>query len=101
MVTIVRTLRELSKLYETLNSIKVMTAEEFIKSKRVQDCAGGQFYYRISEKDALKAIEIARNEKNNAVGMQGLVCPKCGRVYSPFRTMCDYCMNQNYSQVTC
>lgn len=78
-----------------------MTAEEFIKSKRVQDCAGGQIYYRISEEDALKAIEMARNEKKSKVGLQGWVCPKCGRVYSPFHDMCNYCMNQNYSQVTC
>ena len=34
---------------------------------------------------------MARNEKNNVVGMQGWECPKCGRVYSPYASMCKYC----------
>lgn len=79
-----------------------MTAEEYIKSKRVEDCAGGYFYYRVSEEDALKAIEMARNEnKNNAVGMQGWICPKCGRVYSPYTSRCSFCGNADDFRVTC
>lgn len=39
-----------------------MTAEEYIKSKRVEDCAGGHYYYHVSEEVALKAINMARNE---------------------------------------
>lgn len=39
-----------------------MTAEEYIKSKRVEDCVGGHFYYRVSEEVALKAVKMARNE---------------------------------------
>lgn len=55
-----------------------MTPEEYIKSKRVQDCAGGHFYYRVSEEVALKAIEMARNEQkanSNSTGLQGWICP--------------------------
>ena len=79
-----------------------MTAEEYIKSKRVEDCAGSHLYYRVSEEDALKAIEMARNEnKNNAVGMQGWICPKCGRVYSPYTSRCSFCGNADDFKITC
>lgn len=79
-----------------------MTAEEYIKSKRVEDYEGGNLYYLVSEEDALKAIEIARNEnKNNAVGMQGWICPKCGRVYSPYTSRCTFCGNSDYFMVNC
>lgn len=35
-------------------------------------------------------------------GQQGWVCPKCGRVYSPYTSMCPYCSggNNNY-EFTC
>lgn len=79
-----------------------MTAEEYIKSKRVEDCAGGHFYYRVSEEDALKAIEMARNEKtNNVFGMQGWICPKCGRVYSHYTSRCTFCGNADDFKITC
>lgn len=71
-----------------------MTAEEYIKSKKHEDYPGGHLCYTVSEEDALKAIEMARNEKqNNSVGLQGWVCPKCGRVYSPYTSMCKFCAN--------
>ncbi len=71
-----------------------MTAEEYIASERHEDYPGGRLCYMVSEEDALKAIEMARNEKvNNTVGMQGWICPKCGRVYSPTTSMCSYCSN--------
>ena len=48
-----------------------MTAEEFIKSVSVEDCAGGHIYRRVSEDNALKAIEMTRREKAQTfVGMQ-------------------------------
>lgn len=79
-----------------------MTAEEYIKSKRVEDCAGGNLYYHVSEEDALKAIEMARSEStNNTVGMQGWICPKCGRVYSPYTSRCSFCGNADDFRVTC
>ena len=35
----------------------------------------------------------------------GWVCPKCGRCYSPFTSMCPYCnngdLNWNGFKVTC
>ena len=72
-----------------------MTAEEYIKSKSIEDCAGGYHYRKISEEDALKAIEMARSEKrNNVVGMQGWICPKCGRVYSPYTSRCSFVVMQ-------
>ena len=71
-----------------------MTPEEYIASKRHEDYPGGHRCYMVSEENALKAIEMARNEKvNNTVGMQGWICPKCGRVYSPTTSMCSYCSN--------
>jgi hypothetical protein len=36
-------------------------------------------------------------------GQQGWICPKCGRVFSPFTTMCPYCKgndNSNLDKVT-
>lgn len=28
-------------------------------------------------------------------GQQGWICPKCGRVFSPFITMCPYCKKED------
>lgn len=33
-------------------------------------------------------------------GMQGWICPKCGRVYSPYTQMCLYCKNEGYETTT-
>lgn len=79
-----------------------MTAEDYIKSKRHEDYPGGHLCYTVSEEDALKAVEMARNEKNNNnVGMQGWICPKCGRVYSPYKSRCSYCGNAEDFKVNC
>lgn len=76
-----------------------MKAEEFIKEKVYMDYPGGHPCRVITEENALKAIEIAREEKKAATqnGLQGWVCPKCGRVYSPYTSMCSYCGNSSYS----
>jgi hypothetical protein len=33
-------------------------------------------------------------------GLMGWICPKCGRCYSPFTSMCSYCCN-NMNIITC
>ena len=102
MFGIKMTLLELSRLYEILKSNRNMTPEEYIKSKIHEDYPGWHLCYTVSEEDALKAIEMARNEKtNNAVGMQGWICPKCGRVYSPYTSMCRHCGNADDFKITC
>lgn len=40
-------------------------------------------------------------EENKGGGLMGWVCPKCGRCYSPFTTMCPYCNNGDWSKITC
>lgn len=35
----------------------------------------------------------AINPFNGMFGQQGWICPKCGRVFSPFTPMCLYCNN--------
>lgn len=80
-----------------------MTAEEYINGKVIND--NGYEHHSceiVSKYDALKAIEMARNEKtNNAVAMHGWICPKCGRVYSPYTSRCSFCGNANDFRVTC
>lgn len=79
-----------------------MTAEEYIKSKRLEDDRLGNLCYTVTEQDALKAIEMARNgNTNNVVGMQGWICPKCGRVYSPYTSRCSFCGNADNFKITC
>ena len=40
-------------------------------------------------------------KKENEGGMLGWICPKCGRCYSPFTSMCTYCNNGSWSTITC
>ena len=52
-----------------------------------------------------KEIGLDNKPNNNNVkhgGLQGWVCPKCGRVYSPFTSMCSYCVPSHmYNTITC
>ena len=47
-----------------------MTPEEYIKSKRREDYPGGQLCYIVSEETALKAVEMAREEKENSTKLK-------------------------------
>lgn len=33
-------------------------------------------------------------------GNYGWICPKCGRVYSPFTHMCPYCVPDSMNNIT-
>lgn len=42
----------------------------------------------------MKTGSSAVNPYNGLFGQQGWICPKCGRVYSPFTQMCLYCKGE-------
>jgi hypothetical protein len=84
-----------------------MTPEEYLKSKQKEHFNGKDSYYIVTVGDAKTAVEMARREnetpaKNTGIfGQQGWICPKCGRVYSPFTSMCSFCSNGSNFNVTC
>lgn len=43
------------------------------------------------------------NPYKGSFGMQGWVCPKCGRVFSPYTSMCLYCKGESniLPNITC
>ena len=47
--------------------------------------------------------KINTQDKNKGTGLTGWICPKCGRCYSPFTTMCPFCNNNHmdFFKVTC
>lgn len=46
----------------------------------------------------MKQKTIAINPYNGIFGQQGWICPKCGRVYSPYTQMCPYCQPDNITR---
>lgn len=48
-----------------------------------------------------KYVEEGIETPKGLFGMQGWICPKCGRVYSPYTPMCLYCKNDTYTTITC
>ena len=51
----------------------------------------------------INIVNTPKNE-NKGGGLMGWVCPKCGRCYSPFTSMCPYCNNGgdwNGFKITC
>lgn len=59
----------------------------------------------LTKKDLLEAIEDVTskpyhmNEVNGVFGQQGWICPKCGRVFSPYTMMCPYCKKEETSNL--
>jgi len=39
-------------------------------------------------------------KENNNFTQQGWECPKCGRVYSPYTSMCSYCGGEAVTYTT-
>lgn len=83
-----------------------MTPEEYLDKKKSGRFIGGKIYYTVSLDDAMKAVEMARNENkpddNIPIPVQyGWICPKCGRVYSPTVITCTCCRNFDLGHVTC
>ena len=55
--------------------------------------------------DDINIVNTPKKEDKGG-GLMGWVCPKCGRCYSPFTSMCPYCNNGingdwNGFKVTC
>ena len=48
----------------------------------------------------MKQESSAINPYNGIFGQQGWICPKCGRVYSPFTQMCLYCKPYNITTIS-
>ncbi|MCE8566522.1 DUF551 domain-containing protein [Bacteroides fragilis] len=48
----------------------------------------------------MKQESSAINPYNGMFGQQGWICPKCGRVYSPFTQMCLYCKPNNTNTIS-
>lgn len=46
------------------------------------------------ENDNVQPSDAAKQVNAPYGGLHGWVCPKCGRVYSPFTSMCPYCGNE-------
>ena len=61
---------------------------------------GYQIYPRTNNEDLQKFIETTK-ENNNTGGLSGWICPKCGRCYSPFTSMCSFCGGNNWGTITC
>lgn len=74
-----------------------MTPEEFIKFNVIDGYPSCYKCNMVTEKDALEAIGMARKEQQ----LQGWVCPKCGKSYSPNIPECASCNNKSKINANC
>lgn len=82
---------------------------DFIEDKDINDKISHMINDGISNiKGLSEDINIVNTPKkeDKGGGLMGWVCPKCGRCYSPFTSMCPYCNNGingdwNGFKVTC
>ena len=86
---------------------EVYTSDPLMYSYSCNDC--GEFGY-INCNEAYMDNDDSNldNEKINTTkdeikgGLLGWICPKCGRCYSPFTSMCSFCSNDGIMwKVTC
>ena len=61
---------------------------------------GYQIHPRSNNEDLLKHIGTPK-ENDNTFGLKGWICPKCGRCYSPFTSMCSFCGSNDWGTITC
>lgn len=53
------------------------------------------------EYDNYFVVTMTKEDSKKTFGLQGWICPKCGRVYSPYTSMCSFCCNVNFPHVQC
>ena len=93
-----------------INYDKVYTSIPPMYDYTCQDC--GYFGYINFDEGGFQKINDSKiqniekpteqkNENKSVGGLTGWICPKCGRCYSPFTSMCSYCGNGDMFTVTC
>lgn len=86
---------------------KVYTSLPAMYEYKCQDCGYVEYvnYDEVNmgnfDKNGLLNVEREKNLNNTDAGyMLGWICPKCGRCYSPFTSMCSFCNNDGYNHIT-